>query len=409
MNTPKELLNEVDFGLYKLLKWPANIPVLHKALVAKVKEDPDYECWVPLHYQGSRVNRADEEPLCYHNDDFLISSKGRFIRPGIEEAQKGSSRSEGHYLYFMITDTAAGLRNNISVARAVACSFIPIPSKHIGAAYSLLVPNHLDMVKQNNDFLNLEWDTQANNVKHRVDNGGRKYESGNEHYATIPLKGTVVDHGRFNGTTFLLSGYKQASEAGLTSAHLVAKGELNQTKGCKFVKATEEEVNALTKWADVPVELKQLMQSHNASFKETIYGIHSTTLEVRVFIGTESMANEGMSSQSVYQSMSESSNKGLVKGWCFLRTTPGETLEQITERLKAKLLDYYVNSKYRIRCLIGTPVKGGEDVLFVGKRLLQEKGMNPKLAYKEADVPKHTYKGYILKEVPFKLEYLPLL
>lgn len=405
MNTIKDLFDLNELGKYNNLGWPNNVSMLHDRLLSKLKEDPDYEVWVTFHYIGSpNATEATEE---IHDDGILVSSKGRLFRKFTGRRTDGASSKEDGYRFIQLTCKEKGLRHNLGVARVVACCYVPTPTDK---KIVNLVTNHKDLDKANNDFTNLEWTTQSDNVKHAIANGAREYTSGLEYHSANPIKGTVTDHGRFNGLTFVLVGQKQIDTSGFISARLVADGKLNQTRGCKFQYITVEEAKTLKPYDDLPTELKQLFVSHNSSFKDTIYGMHTITLEVRPFIGTESMKKEGLSSQGVYQSVSGTgSNAGMVKGWMFVRQQEGETLDEITQRLTDKVLDYYRNSKYRTRCLIGTNIKTGEEVLFVGKKKLLEMNMNPKLAYKEADVPNHTYKGFSLREVPFELDYIKLM
>ena len=83
------------------------------------------------------------------------------------------------YLYFCPI-TNLGKRTTLMVHRAVALAFIT-------NSHCLETVNHKDMVKSNNDITNLEWMSNADNLRHAFKNGAFRQRSltGSKHRKAI--------------------------------------------------------------------------------------------------------------------------------------------------------------------------------------------------------------------------------
>lgn len=75
---------------------------------------------------------------------------------------------KGYYFWHTYLDDAVRV---VRIHRLVALTFIPIPDKHRDKNLRELQVNHLDGVKTNNAAINLEWVTNAENMKHARTNG----------------------------------------------------------------------------------------------------------------------------------------------------------------------------------------------------------------------------------------------
>ncbi len=72
--------------------------------------------------------------------------------------------------YLYMTLSKDGERSEHKISRIVAKAFIPNP-------YNLPVVNHLDGIKHNNHFTNLEWTTQKENIRHAWETGLSSHSS----------------------------------------------------------------------------------------------------------------------------------------------------------------------------------------------------------------------------------------
>ena len=70
--------------------------------------------------------------------------------------------------YLSISLHKDGVINTYKVHRLVALAFVPNPNNYPQV-------NHNDDVKTNNDFMNLSWGTQQQNIKQAMDNGRFKF------------------------------------------------------------------------------------------------------------------------------------------------------------------------------------------------------------------------------------------
>ena len=169
-NTVEDLLSAEDLIKYKEWLYPFNISILDKALKAKLKEDPDYEVWVPLIYFKCRqfVKKADS-PLYLEPWATYISNKGDII--SALDTSKGVLSKILIKGYYYTPITRNRKQDNYLIHRALACCFVPLPDNFGGLHPLDLQVNHKDGIKTNLELDNLEWMTPLENTHHAIETG----------------------------------------------------------------------------------------------------------------------------------------------------------------------------------------------------------------------------------------------
>ena len=172
--TISDLLTEDELKLYSITVYPFNLSILHKALMAKLQEDPDYVVWAPLvYYKCLQYIKDDKSPLAMHPHRVYINNKGDIISGSVKGLKELSKIPINDYLYTAITRDKRQF--NVMVHRAVACTFIPVDPKLGPAHPNHLQVNHLDGIKINCDVGNLEWCTPVGNMEHAIRLGLKDY------------------------------------------------------------------------------------------------------------------------------------------------------------------------------------------------------------------------------------------
>lgn len=164
-NTLNDLLTKNEFSLYKELEYPFNIKILNEALKLKLKEDPNYEVFVPLIYFKCKQYIKDESSiLIFKPARIYINNKGDILSGSYKGVKLLNRIVANEYQYTAITRNKRQI--NVMVHRAVACTFIPVPESFKGAHPNSLQVNHIDAIKLNCCFTNLEWCTPLGNMIH---------------------------------------------------------------------------------------------------------------------------------------------------------------------------------------------------------------------------------------------------
>lgn len=243
--TPKDLLSEDDLKKYKEYMYPFNLKVLYDALLDKLKEDPDYEIWVPLNYfqwESSLKKRSRSEHIT--PPSIIISSQGKVYDRRREVFI--NTRTYGDEWYSVFSLWYGRRVITFPLHRAIGCSFIPVGKEYGILGYSDLVMNHLDGKKNNNKIPNLEWTTQLGNNLHALQNKLRVGCSGWKNNRSKPVKGTILE-GAYRGHEFIICGAKEAKQYGFFMAgiSLSCLDGCDSYKNCSWSWATDEEIKLL--------------------------------------------------------------------------------------------------------------------------------------------------------------------
>lgn len=167
-NYVEDLLTVEELKEYQEKDWPENLPILHKALLKKLETEPDYEVWVPVKYVRYNV-LTDGIWRDYHFKYAWVSNKGNYY---FHRSKPRKKLPKGTIINGYVSHTVTLDSRNIRfmIHRAVACSFVPINNEFKDKKMEELQVNHIDTIKINNDFRNLEWCTGEHNTNHAFDN-----------------------------------------------------------------------------------------------------------------------------------------------------------------------------------------------------------------------------------------------
>ena len=145
---------------------------------------------------------------------YLIDDSGNGI---IKETGEPISwhRSNGYVFATLVNDD--GVRSSVGQHRAVALAYIEMPN----VAESLTV-NHIDGVRDNNHYSNLEWATYSDNIVHAYKTGLRKDR--------VPTIATEIETGKKH---YFYSKNECARFLGIVQSEMFKISSLNKKK-CRF-------------------------------------------------------------------------------------------------------------------------------------------------------------------------------
>lgn len=132
-----------------------------------------------------------------------LKSLDRYItrKDGVTLFKKGKLMTkkinlDGYCIYHLSKD---GKESHVSAHRLVAEAFIPNPDK-------LPEVNHIDFNRENNTYINLEWVTHHDNVKHSID-AGRHFCNSNLFGENNPNYGNKTLHNKLKNNPELRTQY----------------------------------------------------------------------------------------------------------------------------------------------------------------------------------------------------------
>ena len=264
-NTLETFLTEQQLKEYLSKEYPFNTNFLGQILKEKLKEDPEYEVWVPLFYCRYSLTRKDlNSPSVVHTPLILISNKGGLLkyRKGDYIPVPTSLSPQG----YVLSGVKIGTKKRILIMlhRALASVFIPLPPELKLYHPKDLQVNHIDGVKWNFELSNLEWVTENGKIARAVKNGLIK--SGKDSPLTRPVKGRI-EFGLYSGHEFILYGRADYKKYGFIQTKVVicCKGRMNSHRKCTWGYATELELSRL------PHGLSKKMQDSLAGIRKSIY------------------------------------------------------------------------------------------------------------------------------------------
>jgi len=243
MNTVKDLFSVEELKKYQLTLYPFNISLLRSKLDEKLKEDPDYEVFVPLvYYRHSSYVKDNQVELKVYNA--FISNKGTVLSKRTGEPEVLAPHISGEYptVRFTLNKRPCYLK----VHRALACAFVPVPDDFKSEHPKDLQVNHMDGIKVNLELSNLEWTTNSGNITHAYANGLITRVSGLDKSCTIPVKGRVIE-GKYKGYEFILAGETEVVKHGFQQGRIsdCVNGKRKTHFSCAFTVATEAELETL--------------------------------------------------------------------------------------------------------------------------------------------------------------------
>lgn len=261
MNFLRDLLNLNELVDYVMGSWATKVNMVRSKLDAKLKEDPNYEVFVPFVY-FKQTFFADK--ICNGgvviSSITLISNKGNVIvKSGDRYSPMSNYVGSRGYVRATVVVEPNGPRFKALVHRALGCLFVPIPEElGVNAHPSDFYVNHKNGIKTDYELDNLEWCTNQGNMDHATEN--KLMKSGIEHYATKPVAGLVLK-GDFKGYKFLLFGDKDMTANGFINGGVsrVCLGKREYHKHCSFSFATEEQIATLPR--RLPEEVKNNLNS----------------------------------------------------------------------------------------------------------------------------------------------------
>lgn len=258
-NTLETFLTEQQLKEYLSKEYPFNTNFLGQILKEKLKQDPDYEVWVPLFYCKYMLRRKDKNsPSVVHSPFVFISNKGKISRLKEDVFITLPVILTGSYPWVTVT---VGHKDTypLLLHRGLASVFIPVPEELKLYHPKNLEVNHIDGVKSNFELENLEWTTKSGNQEHALLTGLIK--SGKDSVHTKPVKGKV-EFGPHAGYEFILHGLADYKRYRFTQSNIVTccKGRVRSHKNCSWSYATE-------------LELIQLPNGLSEEIRESLDGI----------------------------------------------------------------------------------------------------------------------------------------
>lgn len=286
MNFLRDLLSFSDLFTYLISSYPDKLILLKDRLDLKLKEDPEYEVFVPFIYFKSSLfkGRVSKNFIITPSNTF-ISNKGRVIRIGNKEIIElipfiGKNKYYRINVYLSVNKPVKVLFH-----RALACAFIPLPKDLIETNFEELEVNHVNGVKIYNVLDNLEWVTGQGNKDHAMLN--ELIQSGIKHYRVKPVKGIVVK-GDFKGYEFLLLGSKDIRKNGFSKVCVsrACLGYLETHKNCSFSFAVKNDISRLSN--GLPKEIRDNVNATHTRVLSYILMVNLITKKELVIKGGKS-------------------------------------------------------------------------------------------------------------------------
>lgn len=242
-NTLEDLLSPEQLKEYLSKEYPYNTNYLGKILLKKLKEDPEYEVWVPLFYCKYVLRRTDPtSPSLIKSPFAFISNKG-----GLARYRDGKYFTISTYIAHGYPRASFHLGfkkiEPFMLHRALATVFIPLKSSLKLYHPKDLQVNHKNGIKTDYSLTNLEWSTPSENFDHAVKMGWVPYRKGLEHSSTKSVKATVL-FGEHKGKVFLLHGNAEYISYGLTqgSISMCCSGRSKTYSNCSWSFATSRDL-----------------------------------------------------------------------------------------------------------------------------------------------------------------------
>lgn len=233
---PKPLTEILDLKYDEAMTYEERVQKRYNYVKEQLDKNPKYECWdYPEYING----RSEFKHLI--GFEYLVSTKGRII--SLHRNKRGYKVLSIDVVkgYSHQTLSITEVRRQWSTHRIVCSTFIVKPSHYKEGLNELLV-NHKDLNKLNNDFINLEWCTEQENVHHQL----ITYGSRNTLFNGI-FEGTIIVDSKYKGTKFKVFGTDGLKDIGMDKDLLSNYFTKNRphTFGCTWKYITQEEADKL--------------------------------------------------------------------------------------------------------------------------------------------------------------------
>lgn len=147
-----------EMKLFRELEYPFNLRVLAETMDAKIKEQPDFEVFAPLvYYRHEAALTVPGAAVRVAPYLFFISNKGRVVNMRNSTNPKFVDWNLDSSGYPHIVTNVRKKPEPLTIHRAIACAFVPIPESLKGSHPKDLIVTHKDNDKTNFDPANLVW------------------------------------------------------------------------------------------------------------------------------------------------------------------------------------------------------------------------------------------------------------
>jgi|AGFS01.1.fsa_nt_gi hypothetical protein len=434
-NQLSDLLTAEDLQRYHQLDFPDNVQIVHDALIEKLKEDPDYEVWVPVRYFKYLLLNTVTGVKEFYTKYAFISNKGNLYHLR-KTPQLDVKENDDEYQQSVVQLTDGSV--NFSVNRAVATSFVPLPKDLKAYGYYALEVKHKNDRKGDNDFRNLEWfagnqndqtvvdvpnvvqtvreDKPVLNVTSTDDRTGEllsinsKPSSGEhpEQYHIRPIILEVMIPGDYYGVRLIRSSPKELDDLlgpGMASAAEHA-ANLNLTVyGCRWSYATNDEV-AQYGALRVPAKLRALLHEYAAGHCMNILGTRVADGHM-ILIEGDPLETEhlGLNYSDILKVCD--GEKEAHKGYTFRRVDEEEML-QLRTAIDLQTTQTFPQEAPVVNFIMGKRISDGHLILFCTDQEIELLGWDPKLVNKAARKRGVPVYGYEFERVTDDLTALNL-
>ena len=152
------VLTTHDMKVYSESEYPFNLGVIYNRLAARSLEDPAFEMFLPLvywrHEAALTVPGASVKVAPYL---YFISNKGRVVNMRNTTDPKFIEWNLDSSGYPHVVVTIQKKAEPLTIHRAIACNFLPIPEELKGMHPKDLIVTHKDNQKTHFYLDNLKW------------------------------------------------------------------------------------------------------------------------------------------------------------------------------------------------------------------------------------------------------------
>ena len=273
---PKTLTEILELKYDETMGYEERVQKRYDYIKEQLEKNPGYEGWDYI--ENVKYGLKFDHLITF---EYMISTKGRiltlFMQEGRYKVLRGKLSNYGYREQtLLINKDPYGCRPH----RTLSSTFIPKPS-HYKQGINRLVVNHKDLIKLNNNFTNLEWCTNQENIRHQL------IEHGNRNtYFNSVFKGTVELDCKYKGVKFKVFGTAGLEDFGLDRnalSKVFTKG-YEHSFGCSWKIITQEEADKLP---DIPEFIKNKLLNDRNYMNHRIKPLKGTVVRECEYKGLE--------------------------------------------------------------------------------------------------------------------------